>query len=57
MRNLNGSFYLTTEAPWPIVVFSLGMYLVVYGLRNAGLTEMIAALLDYLASHSLWPAN
>ncbi|NYT61016.1 arsenic transporter [Alcaligenaceae bacterium] len=45
------------EAPWPIVVFSLGMYLVVYGLRNAGLTEMIAAFLDYLASHGLWAAT
>ncbi len=45
------------EAPWAIVVFSLGMYLVVYGLRNAGLTEMIASLLDYLASHGLWAAT
>ncbi|MBP6017918.1 MAG: arsenic transporter [Burkholderiaceae bacterium] len=45
------------EAPWPIVIFSLGMYLVVYGLRNAGLTEMIAGLLDYLASHGLWAAT
>ncbi|NYT84973.1 arsenic transporter [Pollutimonas harenae] len=45
------------EAPWPIVVFSLGMYLVVYGLRNAGLTEMIAGLLDYLANHGLWAAT
>src|SRR5690606_9658877 len=43
------------DAPWPIVIFSLGMYLVVYGLRNAGLTEMIASLLDYLASHGCGP--
>lgn len=45
------------EAPWAIVVFSLGMYLVVYGLRNAGLTGMIAGLLDYLANHGLWVAT
>ncbi|TEA79301.1 arsenic transporter [Allopusillimonas ginsengisoli] len=45
------------EAPWPIVIFSLGMYLVVYGLRNAGLTDMIASLLDYFASHGLWAAT
>lgn len=45
------------EAPWAIVIFSLGMYLVVYGLRNAGLTEIIAGLLDYLANHGLWAAT
>jgi arsenate reductase (glutaredoxin) len=37
------------NAPWQIVVFSLGMYLVVYGLRNAGLTVHIASLLDVFA--------
>lgn len=43
-------------APWQIVVFSLGMYLVVYGLRNAGLTEPLTRLLDALASHGVWAA-
>ena len=37
-------------APWQVVVFSLGMYLVVYGLRNAGLTACLAALLERCAA-------
>lgn len=45
------------EAPWHIVVFSLGMYMVVYGLRNAGLTGMIALLLDSLAAQGIWAAT
>ncbi|MGP9434500.1 arsenic transporter [Ewingella sp. AOP8-B2-18] len=44
-------------APWQIVVFSLGMYLVVYGLRNAGLTDMLSALLNRFAEHGLWAAT
>ena len=43
-------------APWQIVVFSLGMYLVVYGLRNQGLTAQIAVLLNYFASGGVWGA-
>ena len=43
-------------APWQIVVFSLGMYLVVYGLRNQGLTAEIAVLLDYFAAGGVWGA-
>jgi arsenical pump membrane protein len=43
-------------APWQVVVFSLGMYLVVYGLRNAGLTAWLTALLDGCAEHGVWGA-
>ena len=43
-------------APWQIVVFSLGMYLVVYGLRNAGLTDGLASLLDIFARTGVWGA-
>ncbi len=44
------------EAPWQVVIFSLGMYLVVYGLRNQGLTGYVAQILNFLASHGVWTA-
>ncbi|MEP9319774.1 arsenic transporter [Pseudomonas sp. LABIM340] len=44
------------EAPWQVVIFSLGMYLVVYGLKNAGLTDFLTYLLDRLAEQGLWSA-
>lgn len=43
-------------APWQVVVFSLGMYLVVYGLRNAGLTGHLASLLSRTAQGGVWGA-
>ncbi|MFK8838842.1 arsenic transporter [Klebsiella michiganensis] len=45
------------SAPWQIVIFSLGMYLVVYGMRNAGLTEYLSGVLNLLAEKGLWAAT
>jgi arsenical pump membrane protein len=43
-------------APWQIVIFSIGMYLVVYGLRNAGLTADIARILDWVGAYGVTAA-
>ncbi len=44
-------------APWQIVIFSLGMYLVVYGLCNAGLTDYLSGVLNLLADQGVWVAT
>lgn len=44
------------HAPWHIVIFSLGMYMVVYGLRNAGLTAYLAQALNACAAYGVWGA-
>ncbi|NYT23456.1 arsenic transporter [Alcaligenaceae bacterium] len=49
-----GTRRIMKGAPWEIVVFSLGMYLVVYGLRNQGMALQLAGVLEYLAERGLW---
>lgn len=44
---------LLREAPWQVVVFSLGMYLVVYGLGKQGMTAWLAGELSLVQSASL----
>jgi arsenical pump membrane protein len=45
------------DAPWTIVVFSIGMYLVVYGLRNVGLTDALGTLITSFAKHGVFAAT
>ncbi|RXJ81415.1 arsenic transporter [Arcobacter sp. F2176] len=39
-------------APWQVVWFSIGLYIVVYGLKNAGLTDYLTVILKDLSTHS-----
>lgn len=38
-------------APWQVVWFSIGLYVVVYGLKNAGLTNYLAELINLMAGY------
>ncbi|MBU8567144.1 arsenic transporter [Virgibacillus pantothenticus] len=44
-------------APWAIVFFSIGMYVVVYGLGNAGLTDALATVIQATAEQGLFIAT
>ncbi|OXS54973.1 arsenical efflux pump membrane protein ArsB [Cohnella sp. CIP 111063] len=48
---------LVKGAPWAVVVFSIGMYVVVYGLRNVGLTDELGKLFDWVGDQGLFVAT
>src|SRR5699024_9988960 len=43
-------------APWAIVFFSIGMYVVVYGLKNVGLTSILANVFETVAQQGMFVA-
>jgi arsenical pump membrane protein len=48
---------LVKEAPWAVVIFSIGMYVVVYGLRNVGLTDVLGNVIQAVADQGLFAAT
>jgi arsenical pump membrane protein len=48
---------LVKGAPWAVVVFSIGMYVVVYGLRNVGLTDELGHVFKWAGDQGLFVAT
>ena len=51
MMKTTHAMRIIKTAPWQVVWFSIGLYIVVYGLKNAGLTEYLTSLLKELSTH------
>ncbi|WP_090918041.1 MULTISPECIES: arsenic transporter [unclassified Bacillus (in: firmicutes)] len=45
------------KTPWYVLVFAFSMYVIVYGLHNIGLTELLVTKLHPLITSSLFHAN
>ena len=47
-RHFANSKKILKEAPWQVVFFSLGMYLIVFGMSQAGLQSILTGVIAYL---------
>ncbi len=56
-NHIVGTRRLLRLAPWNVVFFSMGMYLIVMALRNAGLTLWLSSLFQLFADSGLWIAT
>ncbi|OYV48636.1 MAG: hypothetical protein B7X10_02810 [Burkholderiales bacterium 21-58-4] len=56
-NHIVGTRQLLRRAPWNVVFFSMGMYLIVLALRNAGLTLWLSNLFQLFADSGLWIAT
>jgi arsenical pump membrane protein len=48
---------MLTKTPWHILIFAFNMYVIIYGLHNIGLTEMILTYITPLVEGSLLHAS
>ncbi len=55
-RGTVDTYGIVLRAPWHIIFFALGMYMIVYSLRNAGLIIAISQLLAKFISYGIYKA-
>ncbi len=48
---------LIKKTPWHILIFAFSMYVIIYGLHNAGLTAMLVDILSPIVNQGLLPAS
>jgi len=53
-RDPKGPWKILRAAPWHILVFAFGMYLLVYGLHNVGLTVVLGKVFIFLSKNTVF---
>lgn len=48
---------MVTKTPWHILVFAFTMYIIIYGLNNIGLTNLLVNNLQFIVSDNLFNAS